>query len=416
MLKLNLKSGKIFYYIFGLLVLINIILLGVFLSGKSIYNLKYKYPELSSIENKEMDFSGLSLFFSDLANEKGGRYAFGVLKVAKFNSNIDLHLLGHTIGDVLYKQEGISAITFCDNDFRNACSHSVVIGIFNEKGEGALPEISEACKKAPGGSGAYTMCFHGLGHGILSYEGYDMEKASKICQKTGTAEYGYNESSQCISGTVMEIISGGFHDRETWQIQRDKYLNKSKPLALCQSSFIPNNAKSFCYDYLTPFLFEAVGADMRQPTEKDFIKAFEICDLIPENNIRDRDSCFGGFGKEFDGLVQGRDIRQGSINNIKEDKLKQIYDWCLLANDKEGINSCIKSALRSLYWGGENDRRVSINFCSVVSDQYFKDSCFRSLVGSVSFYIKDKDYRESFCAELPEEYKIDCKKALNIDE
>ena len=374
---------------------------------------KNSFTELADL-SVDAGFEEIKIFFKDLAEKEGGRYAFSALKEARLNPNIDLHLLGHEIGYVLYKQEGIEAITACDNDFRNACSHSVVIGIFSDKGESALKEIGEACKRAPGGIGAYTMCFHGLGHGILSYEGYDMQKASKVCQKTGTPEYGYSELDQCISGTVMEIIGGGFHDRDIWEKQRIKYLNKDDPLSLCRSDFIPSSSKFLCYDYLTPFLFEAAGADVGNPNAEDFKKAFKFCDQIPSAESGNRGACFGGFGKEFDGLVQRRDIRQGSINSISSEKLKQIYDLCLLAGDREGQRSCLTHAMNSLYWGGENDRAVSVRFCNEVSDPDFKQSCFSSLTSAVSYYIKDRSYRGEYCSEIPNDYKEECKRVLEI--
>lgn len=372
------------------------------------------FPELLEINNKDLNFDQLSKYFTDLAEKKGGRYAFEVLKYAELGPNIDLHLLGHDIGDVLYKQEGVNGITACTMDFRNACSHAIVIGVFGEKGEAALPEIAAACKKAPGGSGAYTMCFHGLGHGILAFEGYDMAKASAVCQKAGTAKYGFQESSQCISGTVMEIIGGGFHDKDTWTTQRKKYLDPKKPLSLCQQIYIPNNAKYLCYDYLTPYLFEAVGGNIGNPMPADFEKAFKLCEQIPLNDSVARDGCFGGFGKEFDGLVQSRDIRQDSINSISNDKLQNIYNWCLLANDEAGSKSCISQALSSLYWGGENDPNVSIRFCSLIDENNFKSSCFQNLFSNVRSYVQDQNYRKNFCGAIPFEFQEKCKSGLEV--
>lgn len=410
MFKINYSFNRRFVISVVLLIIVNVLLFFVLI--KDDIFLGSSYPELVAVNNKDLNFDELSGFFNNLAEKKGGRYAFNSLKVANIKQNIDLHLLGHGIGDVLYKQEGINGISFCDNDFRNACSHSIVIGLFTEKGEGALALVPSACQKAPGGLGAYGMCFHGLGHGILAYEGYDMEKASKICQKTGTPKNNFIESTQCISGAVMEIIGGGFHDRESWEVERKKYLKKDTPLSLCQSSIIPNNAKILCYEYLTPYLFEVVGADLGKPSADDFEKAFKICNSIPISKRAERDSCYGGFGKEFDGLVQGRDIRQGSINSLSQDKLKQIYGWCLLAKNIDGINSCVVHALSSLYWGGENDRGVSIRFCGVVSDESLKDSCFISLIGSVSQYIKDDKYRNEFCSEIPTIYQDRCRGSL----
>jgi hypothetical protein len=402
--KISLNSIIVFF------VLLNILFLVFWLSGRS-ENKGVSFSELKEI-NSSMGFNELSDYLKKLAEEKGGRYAFQVLKMVELGPNIDLHLLGHDIGDVLFKQEGIEAITACDNDFRNACSHSVVIGIFSEKGELALPQIAEACKRAPGGKGAYTMCFHGLGHGILSFEGYDMEKASQICQKTGTKEYGFNESAQCIGGMVMEIIGGGFHDKEVWSKQRQKYLFKENPLNLCSQNYIPDNAKNFCYDYLTPFLFEAVGADVGNPKDEDFIKAFKFCENISGNEVW-KDACFGGFGKEFDGLVQSRDIRLDSFSSISDDKLRQIHKWCALTADKEGQKSCMVHALNSLYWGGENDRKISINFCNQSLTNELQSICFSNLTNNVSYYISDNNYRTSYCQEIPKDYSLDCKQKLS---
>ena len=118
-----------------------------------------------------------------------------MLKRASVPSGTDMHLLGHVVGDILYAQEGLKGIKTCTHDFRNACSHTIVVGLFSEQGEVALPKIAETCYQAPGGSGAYTMCFHGLGHGVLAYTGYDLTKAAQLCQKTGTTGYNYRESA-----------------------------------------------------------------------------------------------------------------------------------------------------------------------------------------------------------------------------
>ncbi len=372
-----------------------------------------QYSEAAAI-TPSMDFTKLKNFFQNLAEKKGGRYAFEVLKRITPGPNIDMHLLGHAVGDILYKQEGLNGITACDNDFRNACSHSIVIGLFFDKGDGALPEIAEACRKAPGGSGAYTMCFHGLGHGILSYEGYDFAKGAAMCLKTGTAEYNYQEGTQCIGGMVMEIIEGGGHDPELWAEQRKKYLDPRHPTALCENSSIPDQSKFMCYEYLTPYLFEAAGANAGNPTAEDFKKAFTYCKTLPASNPN-RNVCFGGFGKEFDGLVQSRDIRKDSFTKISDSGLKQIYTWCLFAADKNGTAACIVDAMNSLYWGGENDRSVAIRFCANIpeTDAYNRTSCVQNLTNAVAYYISDSSYRDSFCQELPQQYQDQCHARLS---
>jgi hypothetical protein len=119
------------------------------------------YPEADSIGKNVSSFQKLSDRFTSLAQAKGGVYAFDVLKIASLPPNTDLHLLGHVVGDILYKQKGVAGMLDCTQDFRNACSHAIVIGTLNEFGPSkGLSLIHDACAKAPGGSGAYTMCYH----------------------------------------------------------------------------------------------------------------------------------------------------------------------------------------------------------------------------------------------------------------
>lgn len=374
------------------------------------------YPELqelAEIKSNTASFSVLSGYFTKLAQAKGGAYAFKVLREAPMPPNIDLHLLAHVVGDVLYKQTGVEGIRVCTNDFRNACSHSIVVGLFFDKGEDALEEIAEACRKAPGGSGAYTMCFHGLGHGIVAYAGYNLEQGIGLCEKTGTPAYHNREAIECIGGTIMELISGGFHDRIAWVSQRKKYFSADDPLSPCNKDFMPEHAQAQCYTYLTPYLWEAVGANMGSPTAEDFERSFRFCDKLDKaKEVGNRDACFGGFGKEFVVLVQGRDIRMGNIEAITDGQLRQIYAWCVLAHEARGTAACSEQALASLYWGGENDRSIAIRYCSLINDTADQRNCFENLIGAVSFYITDVNYRQAFCKEVPQDYQRACEARL----
>ena len=368
------------------------------------------YPEVAQLSAANKTFADLAIYFSGLAKEKGAEYAYQVLKVAALPSGTDLHLLGHTVGDILYKQRGADGIKICTPDFRNACSHSIAVGLFTDHGIAALPQIAQACRQAPGGSGAYTMCFHGLGHGILAYYGYDMAKAADACQKTSTQAYNYREGLECVGGMVMEIISGGGHDHDLWVAANARYLHADAPLSLCQQSFIPKEAKPMCYVYLTPYLFIAAGGSLDNPGT-DFSKAFSYCNSLTADDKENRDSCFGGFGKEFIVLAQNRDIRR--IDQLTETQLRQVQNWCAQAGERNGIAACIINAVNSMYWGGENDYRAAVKFCQVSPDEYQKNSCFVNLIGAVFYYRSDRSYRQDFCSALPNPYQNDCTGRLN---
>jgi len=366
------------------------------------------YPELAEVGSNVDSFERLSDFFEDIALKKGGAYAFNVLRLADLPPGTDMHLLGHVVGDVLYKQDGLDGIHVCTQDFRNACSHSIVVGLFYDQGESALGKIAETCRNAPGGKGAYTMCFHGLGHGVLAHSSYDLEKAVTLCDQTSTAEYGGRESVECVGGTIMEII-GGVHDREAWERQYKNYFKDEDPLYPCTADFMSDEVRGMCYNYLTPHLFEAAGGSLENPIPS-FKEAFTFCDAIPPERKSERTTCFGGFGKEFIVLAKDRDIRD--IGTMTEIQVKRVYDWCKLAPNREGTDACLQFAMSSMYWGGENDYGSALKLCSIMTeDKGYRDNCYNGLVGNVHYYqggLNNDKYIKDFCQSLPEEYQSDC--------
>lgn len=366
------------------------------------------YPEVAQVP--QAGFNTVSDFFEKIAEEKGGGYAYEVLKRAELPPNLDLHLLGHAVGDILYKQEGLEGIKVCTPDFRNACSHSIVVGLFFDEGEGALDAIAETCRQAPGGSGAYTMCFHGLGHGILAYTGYDMEKTVALCKKTGTEARNYREYPECVGGSIMEIVGGGFHDPKLWAAQSKKYLPEDKPLALCYADFMPQEARGMCLTYLTPHLFKLAGGSLSSPTPESFAGAFDFCKAIPMTSSSERRACSGGLGKEFVVLAQNRDVRR--IDQMNDEQLKKVHAWCALADSPFDIAACTTSSLNSLYWGGENDPGAAIRFCALAAEN-LQSSCFSELFGGVNYFMRnDRAYKASFCEQVPAARAADCRQVL----
>ena len=362
------------------------------------------YPEVKELEGATWSFQEYSTYFQRLSDEKGAEYAFEVLKQAPFPPGIDLHLLGHVIGDMLYKQKGIDAIKLCTPDFRNACSHTVVIGILLEHGEGSMPQIAETCKQAPGGKGAYTMCFHGLGHGVLAYTGYNLERAVEMCRAAGSEEYQNREYIECVGGTIMEMI-GGVHDRTAWEGQVGKYLKKSDPLSPCNAPFMPREVQSICYVHLTPHFFEVAGGNLSKLSPEHFPKAFSYCDQLPKDDQLLRSACYGGFGKEFVVIAQSKDVR--NIGSMPPEALRTVRQWCSEAGNEAGERYCDSYALSSLFWGGENNPDASFSFCEIASGE-LQTACYEQLASHVGYYLGGDEKQKTLCERLPESYRARC--------
>lgn len=357
------------------------------------------YPEAQTIGSGAQTFQELSDRFQALAQKKGGAYAFEVLKRAVLPPNTDLHLLGHAVGDILYREQGVDGIEVCTQDFRNACSHSIVIGTLNEFGAGdaTIQKIRDACEKAPGGPGAYTMCFHGLGHGVFAYFGYDIPKAVAFCKRLGTQAHHELEYQQCVGGMIMELADGGGHDHDQWAASQAKYFETSDPLSPCDRSIIPSDAKVFCYIYLTPHLFEAAGANIGNPDPSTFPRAMSYCDAIADARLRD--TCYGSFGKEYIGLAAGRDIR--GIDQLSDGQYSLVISWCTSARAQNAREQCVSQALESVFWGGENDPAAAFRFCSLVPERGMQAACSRVLARDISYYEPDPTRRAALCARVP---------------
>lgn len=364
-----------------------------------------KMPELAELAAMhDAPFQEYADYFRKVADDKGASYAFDVLRYAPLAKGIDVHLLAHTIGDMLYKQKGMEGIYECTQEFRNACSHSVVIGILNEFGEGALDDIAATCRKAPGGEGAYTMCFHGLGHGVLAFNGYKLEKAVAMCKKTGTEAYHQREYIECVGGASMEMMAG-VHDRAVWEKESVNYFKADDPLSPCDADFMPPEVQPICYMHLTPHLFEVAGMNLGAPDASYFEKAFAYCDALPEDDFPNRSACFGGFGKEFIGITQSKDVR--AVGDIGEPALRDMRAWCALANDAFGEHECNANALASLYWGGENKIDAALTYCAIAEGEVEND-CYAQLAEQVRYYRPAGKERAEDCRRLPEIFAARC--------
>jgi hypothetical protein len=418
-----MKQNSVPAYVYVLIACIGLLLLGfgalfsmgfISINGPMLGTQQVEFSEaafaedLEKLSTVEKNFTGVRGYFVSLAEEKGGVYAFEILKRAILPPDTDLHLLGHAVGDELYKQEKLDGIKYCTHDFRNACSHSIVVGALLEEGLAVFDRVNDLCREAPGGPGAYTMCFHGFGHGVLAYTEYEIPDAIKLCERVGTEEYFYEEFHQCVGGMVMEMHQG-IHDPEIWEQKRDKYLTFDDPLRICKEDYMPEGAKVLCYSYITPYIFDAAGAINGQPRPEIYPKSFAFCDEV-ENDIH-RQSCYGGLGKEFIVLAQSRDIRR--IEDTPTEKLELASSWCMLAEREEAQNACLQSILDSLYWGGENDPEVSVRYCSTLQEPN-QGACYDHLFQITLYYQPDPSIRKAICEMTPETYQATCSEVLQI--
>jgi len=354
--------------------------------------------QLQNLIDQRATQSELDTFFREVAETQSGVYAFSLMKEGSFYPGIDVHALGHSIGEIMYGQVGISGMALCTHDFGNACSHTMVIGALMEEGVDALPLIQDACHDAPGGYSAYVECFHGLGHGVLAFNGYSVERAVAMCHEVGTPELEYQDAVECFGGALMELMSGGGHDRDIWEKQRAHYLDTSEPFGLCEQSYLDERYQEMCYIYLTPFAYESFGTSSSDYSDDVLQAVFRECETVPSASPRLRQACFAGLGKEFIGMSLG--LHSANRPTPTQENLQQIQDWCSLALSQDGYSHCTRAVVRSLYAGDLYSYTIPLAFCALVPTEK-QSSCYTQVEQEVAFYLNDEKERAEFCAAFP---------------
>lgn len=393
----------------GIFILIGV----VFLFSVSIFSLQYihdgSYAEEEALAGVVWSEKQYTDYFSHLAEAKGSHYAFELLRRITPPHGVNVHTVAHAVGFVLFKERGVSGMYDCTEEFRSACAHAIVIQAISRDGSNALEDVVRTCMNAPGGKGAYAICIHGVGHGLVASAGYDFESAVSRCAEMPLAsDDAYpshrfmNVAEECIGGAVMEMLQGD-HDKGTWERAIIDYLPVDNPFRPCTDTYVPLSLRSACLAALTQRFFGFAGISEEIPQPETYSKAMNVCALARLED--DRIACYGGFGKEY--VFYATQLDGGDVNRLSDDALKNIQEWCAYAGNPKGIKRCLSIALDTLFWAGQNDPRPAITFCSLLSEEN-RTACYVGLVENIKYFLQGKENAESVCDALPPTFQQDC--------
>lgn len=255
------------------------------------------------------------------------------------------HTLAHIFGELIYQNEGVPGIAFCDSSFSFGCYHSFFGKAISEHGVGILPDLDQKCIDRWGSGG--LGCQHGIGHGLLGYLGDDkLDEALELC---GTLKW-KGELGGCSSGVYMEY---NFHTMQSLTGVENRPFDPKHPLYPCDK--VADRYSRSCY-------FE-LGDWLNQVFSKDYAKAGSICRLIADTNARD--TCFRGLGNSvavnvafnIDRAVSACSALDGKGENLlcrigaawafySEPNLKQKYQKLCEGFSAADEKICLKEAMQ----------------------------------------------------------------------
>lgn len=251
------------------------------------------------------------------------------------------HQDAHRVGRFAYEIFGNEA--FAANDYRCFAGglHGVMEAFFQAHGTADLAaNVALACGKAQSSAYRTRECVHGIGHGLMSWNAYQLPKALADCDQLPIPAH----REYCYSGVFMENILASLdkgHQETTYVSSNLHY----------PCTIVADRYKSACY-YFQP-------SRMIQLRGQDYALIAKECASVDETS---QHSCFQGMGKETTWLNRGN--------------LPTAVAACQLVSSASYRNVCLVAGAEGLY-RDLGQQAITTNYCQLISGASERAACFQ---------------------------------------
>lgn len=194
----------------------------------------------------------------------------------------DCHQPAHRIGRVAYEVLGAAMFEHGDMSCNAGYYHGAMEAFLAERGTADLAAAVHALCERLGTPFARYSCLHGVGHGVLAYESYDLPRALATCARLPTA---YLQRS-CYSGVFMENVMVALGvgvlpgHRTSWISRTDLHVP-------CNQVGDDYRVRYHCYHFQTSWMLAVYGGDFDR-VAAECLRARP--DMVPV--------CFDSFGRD----------------------------------------------------------------------------------------------------------------------
>ncbi|MBI3534068.1 MAG: hypothetical protein HY072_01075 [Deltaproteobacteria bacterium] len=306
-----------------------------------------------------------------------------VLTDAGGGSVVDCHRESHAVGRIAYELYGPTVFQYGSAACHSGYYHGAMETFLKEKGTQDLSrKIMEICNSFPTSFGVFE-CLHGVGHGVMAYQDYDLPKSLKVC---GTLETSYQQSS-CYGGVFMENVVAGQgvgavkgHDT--------KWVNRQDPSFPCNAIDQDYTVQYQCYQMQTSWMLTIGG--------QNFDKVSSECLNIRSDMVS---VCYKSLG---------RDAAGNTLRNPQK-----IIEICGKVPQKEDYyNQCISGAVNVIidFWG-ESLKNQASDLCKLVPRESGKSTCYSVLASRLQDIFRQFSEREAVCSTFEASYRNLCQKS-----
>ena len=335
-------------------------------------------------------------------------------RIAALDANVkrDGHVYAHAIGISAYTTPEEVGKTFaaCTPGYQSGCYHGVVQAYF-----------ADAQRRSPGGLTAETVntlcgdyrgsrgdpwllfqCSHGIGHGLVIYQGYHLPRALASCdlvRETG-------EREACYGGAFMENIMKAIHPQHSAPslAHGDGHGHHGHPAAgadtaaesfklldpkdlLYPCSAVDEKYWAGCYSIQTAAILHHTGQSIERTAR--------ACDQAPEKMRR---RCYASLGRDISGMA--------------------------LQDHQESVRMCSRAGAAAEPWCHVGVVQNLVNFaaraedglayCRVVPGEESKRECYRTVGEGMGMLRYEAARREEVCRGAEAGYAEVCRAAAGV--
>ena len=301
-----------------------------------------------------------------------------LLQDAGGGAQIDCHQEAHLLGRTAYALFGAKAFEEGNASCHSGFYHGAMETFLFEEGTSNLAEkINNLCNIFNTQFGKFE-CLHGVGHGVLAFQDYDLPLALETCRKLAT-DY---DAHSCYGGIFMENIItgqglGAVSAHETQWVSKD-------PQFPCNSISDDYNVQYQCYQMQT--------SCMHQLNNYNFPLVAQECARVRPDMIS---TCFKSYGRD----AAGHTLR----NNEK------IVELCShVPRTQDYYKQCVIGALNVIvdFWGAGLSDQAS-GLCKLINSDE-KGTCYSILAGRLEGLYNSSSDITRICNTFEPQYQFLC--------
>lgn len=311
-------------------------------------------------------------------------------------ASTDDHQLAHAIGRKTAESFGVHGDGFllCPTAFNYGCQHGYfeyALGRANSTKD-VINQICGAFETDPAFSSKFKFyCYHGVGHGVMMAEAYDLTASIGVCDSLDSM----TAIDGCWQGVFMENVNAGMRGEA-----RDGIFSTTDPLAPCAG--LREKYRHECFINHSGWLMRVFNNSVAEGTKS--------CLKAPLGSIN---SCMQSIGLMVTNPVWQTALAKSSVEDPPAGGSESIA-WKLCREFPSGyVEQCMLGAVDNILNFDELVVVRASSFCGLV-DGRFQNSCYERIGLDLRAQATDDATVRNQCANVPGEWRSACLKGGNL--